>query len=110
MRFALEQHHDDFVRFLANLIERTAEDALADDEMLETFDRWLKNGAEYLVGELGDEASLLISGTVRRWDAAETARRIELSIGGDLQFIRINGTLVGGLVGLLIHFIGRGWM
>jgi uncharacterized membrane-anchored protein YjiN (DUF445 family) len=40
---------------------------------------------------------------VRSWDAVETSRRIEGAIGRDLQFIRVNGTLVGGLVGLAIH-------
>jgi uncharacterized membrane-anchored protein YjiN (DUF445 family) len=42
---------------------------------------------------------------VRSWDAEETSDRIEQAIGRDLQFIRINGTLVGGLVGLVIHAI-----
>ena len=45
----------------------------------------------------------LISSTVERWDAADTSRRIELQVGRDLQFIRINGTVVGGLAGLAIH-------
>ena len=45
--------------------------------------------------------------TVERWDSADTSRRIELQIGRDLQFIRINGTVVGGLAGLLIHAVGE---
>ena len=51
---------------------------------------------------LGDEIEALRD-TVHRWDAHDTAYRVELAIGRDLQFIRINGTLVGGLVGLVIH-------
>jgi len=47
----------------------------------------------------------LISDTVRSWDARETSQRIEQAIGRDLQFIRVNGTLVGGLVGLLLHAV-----
>ena len=47
----------------------------------------------------------MISETVRRWDGEEASRRIELHVGRDLQFIRINGTVVGGLVGLLIHAV-----
>ena len=50
-----------------------------------------------------EEVSALISNTVSAWDANDTARRIELQIGPDLQYIRINGTLVGGLVGLFLH-------
>jgi uncharacterized membrane-anchored protein YjiN (DUF445 family) len=44
---------------------------------------------------------------VSAWDPAETSKRIELLVGRDLQFIRINGTLVGGLVGLLIYTMSR---
>jgi uncharacterized membrane-anchored protein YjiN (DUF445 family) len=42
---------------------------------------------------------------VNRWDGREAADRIELHVGRDLQFIRINGTIVGGLVGLVIHAV-----
>ena len=45
----------------------------------------------------------LIARTVSAWDPDVAVRRLELAVGSDLQFIRINGTLVGGLVGLLIH-------
>ena len=48
-----------------------------------------------------------ISSTVERWDAADTSRRIELQVGRDLQFIRINGTIVGGLAGLAIYTISQ---
>ena len=49
----------------------------------------------------------LIATTVERWDARDTSRRIELQVGQDLQYIRINGTVVGGLAGLLIHTVGQ---
>ena len=52
-------------------------------------------------------AGHLIATTVERWDSADTSRRIELQVGRDLQFIRINGTVVGGLAGLLIHAISE---
>ena len=47
----------------------------------------------------------VISETIERWDGREASRRIELHVGRDLQFIRINGTVVGGLVGVLIHAV-----
>jgi uncharacterized membrane-anchored protein YjiN (DUF445 family) len=53
------------------------------------------------------EVSDLIAETVARWDADATSRRMELAVGRDLQFVRINGTLVGGLVGLLIYAVPR---
>ena len=58
-----------------------------------------------VVEEHGEQVAKLISDTIATWDAQATSRRIELQIGADLQFIRINGTLVGGMVGLLIHWV-----
>ena len=54
-----------------------------------------------------EEVGELIASTVARWDPAESSRRIELQVGRDLQFIRINGTVVGGLAGLVIHTVGQ---
>ena len=53
----------------------------------------------------GAELTAVITHTIERWDGKEAARRIELHVGRDLQFIRINGTIVGGLVGVLIHTV-----
>ena len=50
-----------------------------------------------------DEIVTIITDTVARWDAQETSRKIELQVGRDLQFIRINGTVVGALAGLVIY-------
>jgi uncharacterized membrane-anchored protein YjiN (DUF445 family) len=65
--------------------------------------RWLTGVALYLVEHYRDALSGVISETVEEWDPHETAARIEREIGSDLQFIRVNGTLVGGLVGLAIY-------
>jgi uncharacterized membrane-anchored protein YjiN (DUF445 family) len=59
--------------------------------------------AVFAVERYGSELTAVITHTVERWDGKEAARRIELHVGRDLQFIRINGTIVGGLVGVLIH-------
>jgi uncharacterized membrane-anchored protein YjiN (DUF445 family) len=61
--------------------------------------------AVFVVDRYGDELTTVITHTIDRWDGKEAARRIELHVGRDLQFIRINGTIVGGLVGVLIHAI-----
>jgi len=60
-----------------------------------------------VVARYGDEIVRLVSETVKRWDAQTVTDRIEGAVGRDLQFIRINGTLVGGLVGVLIHTVDR---
>jgi uncharacterized membrane-anchored protein YjiN (DUF445 family) len=64
-------------------------------------------GIRYVGEHFHAEIAGLVSGTLARWDAEETSRKLELLLGPDLQFIRINGTLVGGLVGLAIHFAGN---
>ena len=64
-------------------------------------------GIRYVGENFRAEIAGLVSGTLARWDAEETSRKLELLLGPDLQFIRINGTVVGGLVGLAIHFAGN---
>jgi len=66
-------------------------------------DKYVEDAAAHVVDRYRDELVTVISETVNRWDGDEASRRIELHVGRDLQFIRINGTVVGGLAGLLIH-------
>ncbi len=76
-----------------------------DSEFSARADRLLADVAAYVVNNYGNELATVISATVDRWDGKETADRVELHVGRDLQFIRINGTVVGGLAGLAIHTI-----
>jgi uncharacterized membrane-anchored protein YjiN (DUF445 family) len=79
-------------------------DTLLEDEALrQKLDGYAADLAVFVVSRYGDELTAVITHTVERWDGREAARKIELHVGRDLQFIRINGTIVGGLVGLLIH-------
>jgi len=80
---------------------------LADPALTAKVDAAVTDIALYLVGRYQDEVGALIAGTVSAWDPQVTSRRIELAIGKDLQFIRINGTLVGGLAGLAIWGVGK---
>jgi uncharacterized membrane-anchored protein YjiN (DUF445 family) len=61
------------------------------------------------VSRYGDEIVRLVSETVKRWDARTVTDRVEGAVGRDLQFIRINGTLVGGTFGVAIHAV-EGWL
>jgi uncharacterized membrane-anchored protein YjiN (DUF445 family) len=79
---------------------------LEDPELAAKVDGWVVEVVTYAVEQAREEVAKLISSTVAAWDADATSRKIELQIGRDLQFIRINGTLVGGLVGLLLHALG----
>jgi uncharacterized membrane-anchored protein YjiN (DUF445 family) len=79
---------------------------LAEDPRMQAkVDGWLEDAAEYVVDTYRGEITSLISETVAGWDATEASRKIEANVGRDLQFIRINGTVVGAIAGLVIHTI-----
>ena len=82
--------------------------ALRDDPVLQSkVDGSLQRLVGHVLARYSDDIAELISGTVARWDAADTGRRLELQIGRDLQFIRINGTVVGALVGVIIYAVSQ---
>jgi uncharacterized membrane-anchored protein YjiN (DUF445 family) len=74
-----------------------------DAELRRKIDGWLGDAAGYVVRHYRREITTLITDTVERWDAEETSRKVELQVGRDLQFIRINGTVVGALAGVVIY-------
>jgi len=79
---------------------------LARDTTLQArLDGYAEEVGGYVVRNYAAELATVISETVQRWDARDASRRIELHVGRDLQFIRINGTVVGALAGLAIHSI-----
>jgi uncharacterized membrane-anchored protein YjiN (DUF445 family) len=81
--------------------------ALADDAAIrDKLNRWLREVvAETVVGRR-DMIAAVVTRAIRKWDAETVSRKLELHVGKDLQYIRINGTIVGGLVGLLLHVAG----
>ena len=80
--------------------------ALRDDARLQwQVNRFARRTAVGVATRYGGQIVRLVSETVKRWDARTVTDRIESAVGRDLQFIRINGTLVGGLVGVTIHFV-----
>ena len=82
-----------------------AERLRTDAALRERLDRTAADVVVFGVSRYGAELTTVITHTIERWDGKEAARRIELHVGRDLQFIRINGTIVGGLVGVLIHAV-----
>jgi uncharacterized membrane-anchored protein YjiN (DUF445 family) len=92
---------------VARAIASGGERMLAEPALVAKVDEVAESAARYVVEHFGDEIVELVSGTIARWDGEETSRRLELLLGPDLQFIRINGTVVGGLAGLCLHAVAQ---
>lgn len=86
-------------------VVRYAQKVVLDEALQRRYDALASDVAVYVVKRYGREATTVITHTIQRWDGKQAARRIELFVGRDLQFIRINGTIVGGLVGVIIHTV-----
>ncbi|WP_435808310.1 DUF445 domain-containing protein [Streptomyces afghaniensis] len=79
----------------------------AERKVQDKVDKWVEDAAVYVVTTYRKEITSLITDTVASWDAEHTTKKIEANIGRDLQFIRINGTVVGSLAGLLIYTVSH---
>ncbi|MEY4957140.1 MAG: hypothetical protein RL409_1397 [Gemmatimonadota bacterium] len=97
-----EKAPDQLEQWLAGLGQKVLEDPVLSAKL----NGWIVEIVSYSVEQAREEVAKLISATVAAWDADATSRKIELQIGRDLQFIRINGTIVGGLVGLILYSVG----
>lgn len=92
------------VRMLAAL-QDFGQKLTADATLQYKIDVWVMEVVEHLVRNYRHDLARVVTDTVERWDAREAAEKIELQVGKDLQFIRINGTVVGSLAGLVIYTI-----
>ena len=92
---------------IADSVQHIGESLRDDADLRDKVDGWIIRGAKHLVSEYGVEITAIITETIERWDAEEASRRIELHVGRDLQFIRINGTVVGALAGLVIYTVAQ---
>jgi uncharacterized membrane-anchored protein YjiN (DUF445 family) len=92
-------------RRLAEALAATGRRLGSDRRLADGLDRMVESGTRALADQFHDELAGLVTGTIERWDAAETSSQLELLLGRDLQYIRINGTVVGAAVGLALHAI-----
>jgi len=83
------------------------ETLLADEALRSSMNQHLEDAARSVAPEFAHFLTRHISDTVKSWDAREMSQQIELNIGRDLQFIRINGTLVGGSIGLVLYLLSQ---
>ena len=88
---------------LAQIAANIASSMLEEDELVERLNVRLSDAAETVLGQFQQQFSQLITEIVQRWDADVITEKIETELGPDLQFIRLNGSLVGGAAGVVLH-------
>ncbi len=93
--------------WLREATQAAAHALLRNGQLRWRLNEWIHNVAVEVVQAHQRDVGLLIADTVRDWDTETITRRIEQQVGEDLQYIRINGTLIGGLVGLAIYTVSR---
>jgi len=91
--------------YLRRNIRKLAHNLTHDEAMTRRLNSWSRFFIYRMILKNREEAERLISSTVSAWEGRELSDKLELEVGKDLQFIRVNGTLVGGLVGLTIYVI-----
>ncbi len=90
---------------IANGLRRAAGQVQSDELIREKFNHVLRSAALEIISDNSQQFARIIEETVARWDGEELANKLELEVGRDLQFVRLNGTLVGGLLGIVLHAI-----
>ena len=104
-RLDTSQWQQQLTALLQKGIAHLTEELRANTALQSQIDAWLHKIAYQFVLRNKQEVGRLISATVAQWEGRQLSEKLELEVGKDLQFIRVNGTLVGGLVGLIIYFI-----
>src|SRR5690554_93838 len=99
----LENPDSQLKDYLRKNIEKLSDNLTHDQELGSRLNSWIRHFLYRMILKNRDEVEHLISDTVSGWEGKELSEKLELEVGKDLQFIRINGTLVGGLVGLIIY-------
>ena len=94
----LMRHLDQSLAALGDRLSR-------DPSLVQAINEHVLSAAERMVGSMREGVTRHIASTVKAWDDRSLVRQIELSVGRDLQFIRLNGTLVGGVIGLLLYAV-----
>jgi len=107
LRVQAAEPGSDLRHWLAGVLAAAGQRLASDPALQKSLERVAESSARALAEQFHDELAGLITGTIDRWDAAETAGQLELLLGRDLQFIRVNGSVVGAGVGLALHGIAQ---
>ena len=90
-------------KFIFDFIENKLRDFIADECKMKAIDRWIRGKIINILTEKGVHIADYVEQTIKSWEAKEISNKLELEIGKDLQFIRLNGTFIGGILGLGIY-------
>lgn len=107
LRSELQEEQSSLKKYLSNNLNEFSENLKKDENLQNKIDDWIRVTAYKYILKNTHQFGNLISSTVGNWQGKELSEKLELEVGKDLQFIRVNGTLVGGLVGLIIYTIAN---
>ncbi|MFN4363188.1 DUF445 domain-containing protein [Chryseobacterium hispalense] len=107
LRAELQEEKSSLKKYLSNNLNEFSENLKKDENLQNKIDDWIRVTAYKYILKNTHQFGNLISSTVGNWQGKELSEKLELEVGKDLQFIRVNGTLVGGLVGLIIYTIAN---
>lgn len=90
-------------QFICGFIEKKLRDFIADERKMRAIDRWIRRKIINILADSSEHIAKYVEQTIKSWEAKEVSNKLELEIGKDLQFIRLNGTFIGGILGLGIY-------
>ncbi|SMP06523.1 DUF445 domain-containing protein [Chryseobacterium profundimaris] len=103
----LQEEESSLKKYISKNLDEFSENLKTDENLQNKIDDWIRVTAYKYILRNTHQFGNLISSTVGNWQGKELSEKLELEVGKDLQFIRVNGTLVGGLVGLIIYTIAH---
>ncbi|SIQ15414.1 Uncharacterized membrane-anchored protein YjiN, DUF445 family [Chryseobacterium sp. RU37D] len=103
----LQEDESSLKNYLSKNLNEFSQNLKTDENLQNKIDHWVRVTAYKYILKNTHQFGNLISSTVGNWQGKELSEKLELEVGKDLQFIRVNGTLVGGLVGLIIYTISH---
>jgi uncharacterized membrane-anchored protein YjiN (DUF445 family) len=101
----LASDHSGLRRHITGALVTVGEELQRDVALQKRLNIWILQAIEAFMLRHGHQISLLIADVVVQWDAREVSDKVELEIGKDLQFIRVNGTIIGGTIGVALHTV-----
>lgn len=102
---SLTENEEDLLKNVSYVLDITVKGISENQVLMERIDNALVEGAGGIVAQYGSKVGSLIYDTMNGWETKDVVDKLEVQVGADLQYIRINGTVIGGLAGLAIHFI-----